>query len=74
MIYYKPTDRLFKSRAEAKAYLGAAYYQRLVKTRDKDLLFLNDDFIARYELQKSNRENKRETKTAGGLYISGATV
>lgn len=63
MIIYKPDNRIFKTRKDAKAYLGVAFYRKMVRTFDERLIFIDDNCIARDELQKDNGEYPTETET-----------
>lgn len=46
MILYKPDNKLFKTRKEAKTYLGVAFYQKMIKTQDERLIIIKNEFIA----------------------------
>lgn len=56
MIIYKPTGKLFNNRKEAKQYFGTNTYYRLEKNK-KDLIFINDKFIATNEIYKRENQN-----------------
>ena len=45
MIIYKPTNRVFKNRLEARLYFGSGLFNRLVK-HTSDFLFINDSTFA----------------------------
>lgn len=45
MIIYKPTNKVFQNRLEARLYFGSGLYNRLVK-HTSDLLFVNDSTFA----------------------------
>ena len=49
MIIYKPDNKVFKTRKEAKQYLGAAFFNKMIKTQDERLFIIKNDFIAGYE-------------------------
>ena len=49
MIIYKPDNKVFKSRNEAKTYLGTAFYQKMIREQDERLICIDDDCIAGYE-------------------------
>lgn len=51
MIIHKPTNKVFNNRKEAKQYFGTNTYYRLEKDK-KDLIFINDKFIATNENYK----------------------
>lgn len=56
MILHKPTNRIFKDRAEAKRELGANRYKNAVQYQE--IIFM-DNVIATYELQKDYGEGSR---------------
>ena len=45
MIIYKPTNKVFQNRVEARLYFGSGLFNRLVK-HTTDLLFVNDSTFA----------------------------
>ena len=45
MIIYKPTNKVFKNRLEARLYFGSGLYNRLIK-HTSDFLFINDSTFA----------------------------
>lgn len=45
MIIYKPTNKVFKNRLEARLYFGSGLYIRLIK-HTSDFLFINDSTFA----------------------------
>ena len=45
MIIYKPTNKVFQNRLEARLYFGSGLYNRLVK-HTSDFLFVNDSTFA----------------------------
>jgi hypothetical protein len=45
MIIYKPTNKVFKNRLEARLYFGSGRFNRLVK-HTSDFLFINDSTFA----------------------------
>ena len=45
MIIYKPTNKVFKNRLEARLYFGSGLYNRLVK-HTSDFIFINDSTFA----------------------------
>ena len=45
MITYKPTNKVFKNRLEARLYFGSGLYNRLIK-HTSDFLFINDSTFA----------------------------
>ena len=45
MIIYKPTNKVFKNRLEARKYFGSGLFNRLVK-HTSDFLFINDSTFA----------------------------
>jgi len=49
MIIYKPDNKVFKTRKEAKQYLGVAFFNKMMKTKDNRLIVIKNDFIAGYE-------------------------
>lgn len=51
MIIYKPTNKVFNNRKEAKKYFGTNNYYRLERDK-KDLIFINDKIIATNETIK----------------------
>ncbi len=54
MLLYKPTNRIFQNRAEAKKELGANRYKNAVRYKEIEYV------IATYEeLQEDNRESGR---------------
>ena len=42
MIIYKPDNKVFKTRKEAKTYLGVAFYQKMIKTQDERLIIIKN--------------------------------
>ncbi len=74
MIIYKPDNKIFKTRKEAKAYLGVAFYRKMIRTYDERLIVINDNCIAGDELQKNNRHYPTETEAEGSLHISGISL
>lgn len=46
MIIYKPENRVFKSRKEAKEYLGNYFYRKMIREKDERLIVINTDFVA----------------------------
>lgn len=63
MFIYKPDNRVFKSRLEAKLYLGTANLNKMIKNNDERLIIINDNLMASFELQKNNGEYPTETET-----------
>lgn len=46
MIIYKPDNKVFKTRKEAKQYLGAAFYRKMIRENDERLIIIDTDCIA----------------------------
>ena len=63
MIIYKPDNKVFKTRKEAKEYLGQYFFNKMMKTKDNRLIVINDNYDACFELQKNNGEYPTETET-----------
>ena len=57
MIIYKPENKVFNNRKEAKQYFGTNNYYRLEKDK-KDLIFINDKIIATNEINKRRNQNR----------------
>ena len=51
MIIYKPENKVFSNRKEAKKFFGTNNYYRLEKEKT-DLIFINDKIIATNEINK----------------------
>lgn len=51
MIVYKPENKVFANRKEAKKYFGTNNYYRLEKEK-LDLIFINDKIIATNEINQ----------------------
>lgn len=51
MIIYKPENKVFANRKEAKEYFGTNNYYRLEKEK-LDLIFINDKIIATNEINQ----------------------
>lgn len=49
MIIYKPDNKVFNSRKEAKEYLGSYNFNKMMKTNDERLIVIKNEFIAGYE-------------------------
>lgn len=45
MIIYKPTNKVFKNRLEAKLYFGSGLFNRLAK-HTSDIIFIDDSTFA----------------------------
>lgn len=56
MILYKPTNKLFRSRLEAKLALGHSRYNRIAKNNPDDLIYLNNNSLAIDEYLYSNSQ------------------
>jgi len=54
MIFYKPTNQLFRNRLEAKLALGHSRYNKIAKNNPDDLIYLNDNSLASDEQLYSN--------------------
>ena len=54
MILYVPTNQLFRNRLEAKLALGHSRYNKIVKTKPDDLIFINNNPLASDEYLYSN--------------------
>lgn len=63
MIIYKPDNKEFKNRKEAKQYLGAAFYRKMIREKDDRLIIIYNNCIASDELQKNNGEYPTKTET-----------
>jgi len=46
MIIYKPDNKVFKTRKEAKEYLGNYFYRKMIREKDERLILINADFVA----------------------------
>lgn len=56
MIIYKPTNKIFNNRKEAKRYFGTNFYYKLERDK-KDLIFINNEIIATNEINKRRNSN-----------------
>lgn len=54
MILYVPKKQLFRNRLEAKLALGHSRYNKIVKTKPDDLIFINNNPLATDEYLYSN--------------------
>ncbi len=54
MILYKPTNQLFRNRLEAKLALGHSRFNKIVKNRPDDLIFMDNTQLATDEQLYSN--------------------
>lgn len=54
MLLYKPTKQKFRNRLEAKLALGHSRYNKIVKTKPDDLIFINNNPLASDEYLYSN--------------------
>ena len=58
--YLKSENKYFNNRLEIKLYLGHRRFNKLLKSGD--ILFINYNSLADYELQKNNGTPVRETQ------------
>ena len=58
--YLKSEDKYFENRLEIKLYLGHRRFNKLLKSGD--ILIINYNSLADYELQKNNGTSVRETQ------------
>lgn len=56
MLLYRPTNKLFRSRLEAKLALGHSRYNRIAKNNPDDLIFINNYSLASDEQFYSNSQ------------------
>lgn len=54
MILYVPTNQLFRNRLEAKLTLGHSRFNKIVKNRPDDLIFMDNTQLAIDEQLYSN--------------------
>lgn len=54
MILYVPTNQLFRNRLEAKLTLGHSRFNKIVKKRPDDLIFMDNTQLAIDEQLYSN--------------------
>jgi hypothetical protein len=74
VIIYKPENLVFKTRLEAKLYLGTHAFNKMMKSKDDRLIVINDNSNASFELQKNNRHYPTETEAEGSLHLSGVSL
>ena len=46
MIIYKPENKVFNSRKEAKEYLGNYFFRKMIREKDERLIVINHDCVA----------------------------
>lgn len=56
MILYIPTNQLFRNRLEAKLVLGHSRFNKIVKNRPDDLIFMDNTQLATDEQFYSNTQ------------------
>lgn len=49
MYLYKPDNKEFKTRKEAKQYLGTAFFRKMIREDDERLIVIKNDCIAEDE-------------------------
>jgi hypothetical protein len=46
VIIYKPENKVFNSRKEAKEYLGNYFFRKMIREKDERLIIINRDCVA----------------------------
>jgi len=49
MYLYKPDNKEFKTRKEAKEYLGNYFFRKMVREKDERLIVIKNDCVAEDE-------------------------
>lgn len=56
MILYKPTNKIFPSRKELKKYLGTNRYNRLLKHKPDNIVFIHPNIAINETTELSSQE------------------